>query len=320
MDTTVLEEFDLWPGTPVLIASPAMKHVLATAQRIARTDASVLVQGESGAGKELVARAIHAYSLRASREWVDVNCGALPENLIESELFGYERGAFSGAQTSKPGMFELANKGTLFLDEIGELDLRVQVKLLRVLDGVPYYRLGGTRKVSVDVRIVAATNRDLRGMVADGQFRKDLFYRLNEVSILVPPLRERSADILALARQFLYLVDPELEISESAREKLLSYSWPGNVRELRNVITKAAFLREDSQIRAENLELEEEDEETELPDYAPVELNDLEKRAVLRMLKRTNGHQQQAASALGISRRTLSRRLREYGISARRSA
>jgi transcriptional regulator with PAS, ATPase and Fis domain len=319
MENSVVES-GLLLGGPALFASPRMKQTFETAQRIARSNASVLIQGESGAGKEVIARAIHAYSMRSSKEWVDVNCGALPENLIESELFGYERGAFSGAQNSKPGMFELAHRGTLFLDEIGDLDLRMQVKLLRVLDGAPYYRLGGTRKVSVDVRIIAATNRDLREMVADGDFRKDLYYRLSEVSLEVPPLRDRPEDILALSELILSQIDPEISFSESARRRLLAYSWPGNVRELRNVITKAAVLRGDLEIAPEHLGFEEGPDCADWSEATRGELVSIEKKAVLQMLQRTNGHRQQAAAALGISRRTLSRRLREYGMSARRSA
>src|SRR5204862_2704091 len=190
-------------GLPAVIHSAAMRRVMEMVKRVAQTDASVLITGESGVGKELVARALHEQSLRCNSPWVDLNCGALPEHLVESELFGYEKGAFSGAMQTKQGLLELAHPGTLFLDEIGDLDARLQVKLLRVLDGAPYYRLGGVRKVSVDVRVVAATNRDLERAVAQGRFRSDLFHRLSQFTLHVPPLRTRHADIEPLARHFL---------------------------------------------------------------------------------------------------------------------
>src|SRR5579884_1603140 len=197
-------------GMAVVVASQAMHEILDLVRRVAQTNVTVLIGGESGSGKELVARALHHYSLRATRPWVDVSCAALPDNLIESELFGYEKGAFSGADSPKPGLFELAHQGTLFLDEIGELEPRMQVKLLRVLDGVPYYRLGGTRKVTVDVRLIAATNQDLEAMVESGRFRNDLFHRISQITITVPPLRERREDIVPLAEYFLHQQNPNL--------------------------------------------------------------------------------------------------------------
>src|SRR3954470_7937720 len=190
-------------GMPAIIASDAMAEVLETARRVARASVAVLITGETGSGKEIVARAIHHYSLRCSNPWVDINCGALPEMLMESELFGHEKGAFSGADTAKAGLFELAHTGTLFLDEVGELDPRMQVKLLRVLDGVPYYRLGSQKKTSVDVRILAATNQDLERAASQGRFRSDLYHRLAEFQIHVPALRERVDDIIPLANFFL---------------------------------------------------------------------------------------------------------------------
>ena len=190
-------------GVAAIVASQTMCDVMDLVERAARTSATVLITGETGTGKEIVARAIHHYSLRASRPWVDFNCAALPEHLVESELFGHEKGAFSGADSVKPGLFDLANTGTLFLDEIGELELRVQVKLLRVLDGVPYYRVGGQKKIPVDARIVAATNQNLQAAVEARRFRADLFHRLNQCQIRVPPLRERRDDIVPIAQYFL---------------------------------------------------------------------------------------------------------------------
>ena len=189
----------------------------------------------------------------ATRPWVDVSCAALPEHLIESELFGHEKGAYSGADMAKPGLFEMAHKGTLFLDEIGELDPRMQVKLLRVLDGVPYYRLGATRKVSVDVRVLAATNCNLNEMVKQGRFRADLFHRLSQVQVEVPPLRERRPDVLPLAEYFLRQHKPDCKLSQNAIKLLEGYHWPGNVRELRNVALKLAVLAEKPEIHAEDL-------------------------------------------------------------------
>jgi transcriptional regulator with GAF, ATPase, and Fis domain len=235
-------------GMTAIIASEPMQRLMDLVQRVARSSATTLVTGESGVGKELVARAIHNYSARASKPWVDFNCAALPEQLLESELFGHERGAFSGAETTKPGLFELAHQGTIFLDEVGELDARLQVKLLRVLDGAPYYRLGGVRKVSSDVRVVAATNRDLERAVAQGRFRSDLFHRLSQFTLHVPPLRTRQADIEPLARHFLAEHFPELHMGDSALSALHGYSWPGNIRELRNAVIQAGVMSQGLEI------------------------------------------------------------------------
>jgi PAS domain S-box-containing protein len=216
--------------TEFILASPVMHKFMSLVDRVASHSETVLITGETGTGKELIARTIHESSHRRSRPWVDINCAALPENLVESELFGYEKGAFSGADSSKPGLFELADKGTLFLDEIGELQLQTQVKLLRVLDGQPFYRLGGHRKIRVDVRIVAATNQDLEAAVREGRFRQDLFHRLGQFQLRVPPLRERPEDIVALAEHFLRLKAANKNFSEQAISALLSHSWPGNIR------------------------------------------------------------------------------------------
>jgi transcriptional regulator with PAS, ATPase and Fis domain len=302
-----------------------MRQLIELAERIAQSNAAVLITGESGSGKELIARAVHHHSLRCSKPWVDVSCAALPEHLVESELFGYEKGAFSGADSPKPGLFELAHLGTLFLDEVGELEPRMQVKLLRVLDGVAYYRLGGTRKVTVDVRIVAATNQDLETMVETGGFRGDLYHRLGQICLRVPPLRERPEDIVPLAEHFLKQTNSQLNFSGEALQILVGHRWPGNVRELRNVVTKAAVLARTTEIGAGDLLLAP--QRTQVPSIAPTvltvpseNLDGMEKSTILRVLAQTNGHQQKAAELLGISRRTLSRKLKLYGREATRQS
>jgi transcriptional regulator with PAS, ATPase and Fis domain len=314
---------------PAIVSSPGMLQLIELAERIAQSNAAVLITGESGSGKELIARAVHHYSLRCAKPWVDVSCAALPEHLVESELFGYEKGAFSGADSPKPGLFELAHHGTLFLDEVGELEPRMQVKLLRVLDGVAYYRLGGTRKVTVDVRIVAATNQDLEHMVETGSFRGDLYHRLGQICLRVPPLRERAEDIVPLAEHFLKQTNPRLTFSGEALQVLQAHSWPGNVRELRNVVTKAGVLSRETEIGAGDLLLAPQrtpagaTNTTMLPAPsagASENLDGMEKSTILRVLAQTNGHQQKAAELLGISRRTLSRKLKLYGREAVRQS
>ena len=225
-------------GMPAIIRSEAMRKLMDTVERVASSDATVLITGETGTGKELISRAIHHHSLRCHQPWVDVNCATLPEHLVESELFGHEKGAFSGADSLKPGLFELAHKGTLFLDEIGELEPKLQVKLLRILDGVPYYRVGGRKKVAVDVRVVAATNREMSNEVGAGQFREDLYHRLSQIHVQLPPLRERLDDILPLAEFFLYEQDTQVKLSAEAKKALCRHAWPGNIRELRNVVLR----------------------------------------------------------------------------------
>jgi transcriptional regulator with PAS, ATPase and Fis domain len=303
-------------GMQAVIHSDKMKQLLDLVARMAKANASVLVTGESGVGKELIARALHHFSVRCSRPWVDVNCGALPENLVESELFGYEKGAFSGADQPKPGLFELANTGTLFLDEIGELDPRMQVKLLRVLDGVPYSRLGGVKKVCVDVRIIAATNQDLEQAIQQGRFRSDLYHRLNQLNLYVPALRERSDDILPLAQHFLAQVDPEASFSEEVLAALCSYPWPGNIRELRNVVSQSAVLASDKMVRTCDLPSSLKNAPRTSQAIPAGSLEEMEKQMILTALDQTGGHQARAAAILGISRRTLTRKLKIYGNAA----
>ena len=321
----IIPQAKLYLGMPAIISSPGMQQLIELAERIAQTNAAVLITGESGSGKELIARAVHHYSLRCAKPWVDVSCAALPEHLVESELFGYERGAFSGADSPKPGLFELANHGTLFLDEVGELEPRMQVKLLRVLDGVAYYRLGGTRKVTVDVRIVAATNQDLEHMVETGQFRSDLYHRLGQICLRVPPLRERTEDIVPLAEHFLKQSNLDRHFAADALLVLERHGWPGNVRELRNVVTKAAVLARGTEIGAGDLLLAPlrvpaESAPAAVLTVPTANLDGMEKSTILRVLAQTNGHQQRAAELLGISRRTLSRKLKLYGREAVRES
>jgi transcriptional regulator with PAS, ATPase and Fis domain len=303
--------------TQFILASSVMHKFMELVDRVADHTETVLVTGETGTGKELIARTIHESSNRRGRPWVDINCAALPENLVESELFGYEKGAFSGADSSKPGLFELADKGTLFLDEIGELQLQTQVKLLRVLDGQPFYRLGGHRKIKVDVRIVAATNQDLEAAVTQGRFRQDLFHRLGQFQLRVPPLRERPEDIVALAEHFLRLKAPRKYFTPQAISALLSHSWPGNIRELRNLVAKVAMESSGSEIDFSKLTAALTGEPSSMRQVAslPVgNLESMEEQMIIKALERTGGHRTLAAEQLGISRRTLSRKLKEYNI------
>ena len=303
--------------TLFILASPVMHKFMGLVDRVAGHTETVLITGETGTGKELIARTIHESSHRRGRPWVDINCAALPENLVESELFGYEKGAFSGADASKPGLFELADKGTLFLDEIGDLQLQTQVKLLRVLDGQPFYRLGGHRKIRVDVRIVAATNQDLEAAVKDGRFRQDLFHRLGQFQLRVPPLRERPEDIVALAEYFLRLKASSKNFSAQAISALLSHAWPGNIRELRNLVARMAMETPGSEIDFSSLSVALTGEPVALRQTAsmPVSnLDSMEEQMIIKALERTGGQRTLAAEQLGISRRTLSRKLKEYNI------
>jgi DNA-binding NtrC family response regulator len=307
-------ETEVFLGIPMLVCSEAMRQVMLWAKRVAQTNVAVHVSGESGTGKELVARAIHHYSLRGHMPWVDINCGALPEQLVESELFGHEKGAFSGADQTKQGLFELANGGTLFFDEVGELERKTQVKLLRVLDGVPHYRVGGTRKIAVDVRIIAATNQDLEQACAEGRFRSDLYHRLNQFHVRVPPLRERPEAIALLAELFLRQHDPAMRFAPDVVEVLQHYPWPGNIRELRNAVIGAAILAGNRELRISDLpdKILNASHQPRLEQLSKIE--EMERQMILQALTQTGGHHRKAAEMLGISRRTLSRKLRQYGV------
>jgi DNA-binding NtrC family response regulator len=300
-------------GMPAIVKSKPMLDLLALVERVARKNATVLITGETGSGKEVIARALHHYSLRHSKPWVDVNCSALPEHLMESELFGYEKGAFSGADSTKQGLFELANNGTLFLDEIGELDHKMQVKLLRVLDGTPYYRLGGVRKISVDVCVVSATNVNLEEAVRAGKFRSDLYHRLTQIHLKVPPLRERPDDVVALAEFFVQQQDPSSYFSQEALDALVQYAWPGNVRELRNLVCKTLIYANGPRIAASDLPLAGANPvaAARTPAFS---LERVEREMIFKALVEAGDHHDKAAKMLGISRRTLSRKLKIYGV------
>ena len=300
------------PQTGLIGESPAIKEVLSMIYRVAPSNATVLITGESGTGKELVARILHAASPRKDRRFVAVSCAAIPESLLESELFGYERGAFTGATKPKPGKFELAHGGTLFLDEIGDLPISLQVKLLRVLQEKEVERLGSTVPRKVDVRIIAATNQDLRKKVEGGSFREDLYYRINTINIHIPPLRERKEDILPLAEFFLRKFSREMGkdikgFDREARKALLSYQWPGNVRELINVVERAVVLTRKNIITADLLMLEQ------LKSPFPT-LEELEREHIKKALKISGGNLTRASELLGIHRNTLREKLKKYNL------
>jgi len=306
--------------------SPQMLQLYKTIARVADSRSTVLIIGESGTGKELVARAIHFNSQRAPMPFVAVDCGSLAETLLESELFGHVRGAFTGAIASKKGLFEEADNGTCFLDEVGNISLSTQAKLLRVLQEHQIKRVGGTETIKVDVRIVAATNKNLEELVEEGKFREDLFYRLNVVSVQLPPLRERAEDIPLLASHFLkkYAAEnnkPISRISPEATNHLTRYRWPGNVRELENVIERAMALSQHTVILPEDLprRLRMEPQEADLSSFpSRISLSELEKLYIQKVLEETGGNKKKAADILGIDRRTLYRMAARYGLTIKR--
>jgi transcriptional regulator with PAS, ATPase and Fis domain len=304
----------------VIGQSAGWSDVLKKSARVAETETTVLITGESGTGKEVVARFIHRASARRTGPFVALNCAALPEQLLESELFGYERGAFTGAQQSKPGQIELAGGGVLFLDEVTEMTLSAQAKFLRVLQEREFQRLGGTRPQKANVRVVAATNRDLRKAVERGDFREDLYYRLQVFDIRIPPLRERRADIIDLAEAFLAEIGgsfgrPPAGLTRDAREALLSHDWPGNVRELRNALERAAILCEGGLITADHLSLRRTMPPTERA-APPTDLNIVEREMIERAMRDSGGNKAKAARRLGLSRTQLYVRLRKYDLDA----
>ncbi len=301
--------------------SPGMQALFALARTAAASPSTILILGESGTGKEVLARAIHAESPRRAAPFVPVSCAALTETLLESELFGYERGAFTGATARRSGKFEAAHRGTLFLDEIGDVSSKLQMDLLRVLEDRRFFRVGGTEAVDVDVRIVAATNRDLRKAVAEGAFREDLFYRLNVIVLTLPPLRERKEDIPLLAQHFLEQLSVELGrkldgLTTDAMDALLLHDWPGNVRELRNVLERAVVVASGQLVQVKDLglaPLRPASDSPSQPDGLP-SLEDLERQHVGRVLQATGGNVSQAARILGIDRVTLYSKIKKYGL------
>jgi two-component system, NtrC family, response regulator AtoC len=310
-------------GPPLTYGDPAMHPAVEAIEKVARTAATVLLLGESGTGKEVAARSIHAQSPRATKPFMAINCAALTDTLLESELFGHEKGAFTGATERKRGRLELADGGTFFLDEVGELKLELQAKLLRVLQERRFERVGGSRTLEVDVRWIAATNRDLRGMIDEGRFREDLYHRLAVFPIKLPPLRDRPADILPLARALLDRIARDLKrslprLTPAAEKRLQAASWRGNVRELANTLERAAILAEGDQIDASHIWLDDASAKpaasagltgTEIRPLA-----DLEKEAILHALEVVGGNRRKAAEQLGIGERTLYDRLKKYGV------
>ncbi len=316
----------------IVARSPRMQEVLATVERVAPTNSTVLLGGESGTGKDLIARAIHQHSRRASGPFIKINCTAIPENLLESELFGYERGAFTGAVSSKPGKFELADKGTIFLDEIGDVPPPIQVKLLRVLQEREFDRLGGTKTLKVDVRLVAATNRDLRVALEQGTFREDLYYRLNVVPISIPPLREHKEDIPYLVDYFVEHFARQsgkqiIGITHDALNKLTGFHWPGNVRELENIIERAVAFCTGSTLDVADIRLDLSPARSPstsgqsvpgegVAPFPPdgMTLEQYEDEIIREALRRANGNKSQAARLLGLSRNALRYRLSKMGV------
>jgi DNA-binding NtrC family response regulator len=324
--TNLREMLDKRYGFESIIGrSTPMEHLFEQMRLVAPTRSSVLIVGESGTGKELVANALHRASPRRNERFLAINCGAIPSDILESELFGHERGSFTGAVNRKIGKFELAHRGTLFLDEISELYPELQVKLLRVLEERQIMRVGGSELIPVDFRLIAATNRDLEKEVADGRFREDLYYRLKVVTLRIPPLRERPGDIPQLAESFLELFCQEhgkapKRLSQEALELLSRAPWPGNVRQLRNVLESAVVFSQGEEITPADLPVEVRESAAVSAAGSPVQpvvgetrtMADIERQAILETLSRTGGHRARAADILGIGLRTLQRKLKEY--------
>jgi DNA-binding NtrC family response regulator len=298
------------PADGIVTDDPIMRELMATVERVAPADLPVLIQGESGTGKELIARALHRLSARNVQPFVAINCGAVPENLLESELFGHEKGAFTGALSRKPGLFEVADKGVLFLDEVGEITPAVQVKLLRAIETREFFRVGGTRPVRTDVRLVSATNKNVKTEMQEGRFREDLYYRLNGVTLKLPPLRERKADIALLARYFLDRHAAKKKLTLRAIEVLQGYAWPGNVRELQMVIQRAAILTPSDTLDAADLPLDVRDQNWKAAAVKTgLSLAEMEKEYIETVLRQHEGHRGKTARALGIDPKTLYNKL-----------
>ncbi len=320
------ENLPLAEADAMIGLSPVMQNVYKTIGRVANTNATVMIRGESGTGKELVARAIHFNSVRKDRSFIKINCASIPENLLESELFGHEKGAFTGAATAKPGKFELAHRGTIFLDEIGEMSMSTQTKLLRVLQEREFERVGGTETIKVDVRIVAATNKDLEESIESGGFREDLYYRLNVVEVMLPPLRDRKTDIAALVSHIIKGCSAEHNkgikgFSETAMEILMNYDWPGNIRELKNVCERAVLMSTGPVLGVEDLPLSLKKKSrrygwlNDVPGGSLKEIvSEVEREIILKALEEHNWNRSAAAQALKMNRSSFYAKLKELGI------
>ena len=325
--TGVLSRLESRHFFPEIIGeSIPMRGLMSLIMKVAPTDSTVLILGESGTGKELVATSIYEHGLRKDRPFIKLNCAAIPEELLESELFGHEKGAFTGATSFKPGKFDMANKGTIFLDEIGDMPITLQAKILRVIQEREFFRVGGSKTIKVDVRFVASTNQNLEQMVQDGKFREDLYYRLNVFTLRLPPLRERKEDIPALVDHFIKLSSKKVEITSMALQMLMAYAWPGNVRELENVIERSVVICEDEYIEPSHLpaavtgNFDMSDSQDcaipHLPASLPLDerLLEIEKNMIIDALRKTGGVQVRATELLGINQRSLWHRIKKHNI------
>jgi transcriptional regulator with PAS, ATPase and Fis domain len=321
--TSVLSRIDARHFFPKIIGeSVAMRGMLSLLIKVAPTDSTVLVLGESGTGKELVATSIHENSLRKDNPFIKLNCAAIPGELLESELFGHEKGAFTGAVSFKPGKFDMANHGTIFLDEIGDMPLNLQAKILRVIQEREFYRVGGSKTIKVDVRIIASTNKNLEHLVQEGLFREDLYYRLNVFTLHLPPLRERKEDIALLVDYFLSSLPKRVEISSVALQMMMAFSWPGNIRELKNTVESAAVIAEDDFIEPAHLPgkitgtFTRANAGWSLPADASLDdrLREIERSMIIEALRKTGGVQARATELLGISQRSLWHRVKKLEI------
>ncbi|MGD2188108.1 MAG: sigma-54 dependent transcriptional regulator [Desulfobacterales bacterium] len=322
--TSVLSRMDARHFFPQIIGeSIAMRGLLSLIKKVAPTDSTVLILGESGTGKELVATSIYENCLRKNKPFIKLNCAAIPTELLESELFGHEKGAFTGATKFKPGKFDMANEGTLFLDEIGDMPLDLQSKILRVIQEKEFYRVGGSSTIKVDVRFIASTNQNLEKLVQEGKFREDLYYRLNVFTLHLPPLRERKEDLPLLVDYFLQNLPKKVDISSVALQMIMAYTWPGNIRELKNVIESAAVIAENGFIEPAQLPGKitgafntNSKEEVSLPVNLPLDerINEIEKSMIIEALRKTGGVQVRATELLGINQRSLWHRIKKHKI------
>ena len=322
--TSVLSRMDARHFFPQIIGeSLAMRGLLSLIKKVAPTDSTVLILGESGTGKELVATSIYENCLRKNKPFIKLNCAAIPTELLESELFGHEKGAFTGATKFKPGKFDMANAGILFLDEIGDMPLNLQSKILRVIQEKEFYRVGGSNTIKVDVRFIASTNQNLEKLVQEGKFREDLYYRLNVFTLHLPPLRERKEDIPLLVDYFLHHLPKKIEISSVALQMIIAYTWPGNIRELKNVIESAAVIAENGYIEPAQLPGQitgafntDSNKAVSLPVNLPLDerINEIEKSMIIEALRKTGGVQVRATELLGINQRSLWHRIKKHKI------